>query len=135
MDSVIPAPPNERSSTSSGIDLRRHNRIPMEADVDFSSESNFYNGFAENISEGGLFIATWQIGKVGDKVALKFRLPDSVDLIECEGEVRWLREQNPDTPDVAPGIGIRFVGMRPEQQRRVEEFIREREPLFFDDET
>jgi len=92
-----------RDSSAVGLDKRKHNRIPLEVDVDFSSESNFYNGFAENISEGGLFVATWEVRKLGDRVALKFRLPDSTDLIECEGEVRWLREQNQDTPDVPPG--------------------------------
>lgn len=116
-----------------GANKRQHNRIPIEADVDFVSESNFYNGFAENISEGGLFIATYERKKIGDKVALKFRLPDSTETIECDGEVRWIREHNESNPEVPPGLGIRFLDMSAEQQARVEDFIREREPLFYDE--
>lgn len=112
---------------------RQHNRIPLEIDIDFASESNFYNGFTENISEGGVFVATYEQKGMGEKVSLKFRLPDSNETIECEGEVRWIREQNADTPDVSPGIGIRFINMSPSVQARVDEFIREREPLFYDD--
>lgn len=112
---------------------RQHNRIPLEIDIDFSSESNFYNGFTENISEGGVFVATYEHKAMGEKVSLKFRLPDSNEMIECEGEVRWIREQNADTPDVSPGLGIRFINMSPSVQARVDEFIREREPLFYDD--
>lgn len=131
-----PEPGSDRASdTNTGVsDKRQHNRVPLEVDVDFSSESNFYNGFMENISQGGLFVATWELRKLGERVKLKFRLPDSTELIECDGEVRWLREQNQDTPEVPPGLGIRFVDMTPAQQSRVEEFIREREPMFFDDE-
>jgi uncharacterized protein (TIGR02266 family) len=116
-----------------GAEKRQHDRVPLEVEVDFSSETNFYNGFTENISEGGLFVATWEVRKLGDRVALRFRLPDSTELIECQAEVRWLREQNPDTPSIAPGIGLRFLDLSPAQQRRVEEFLREREPLFYDE--
>lgn len=123
-----PSPPAE-----GGADKRQHSRVAVEVDVDFSSESNFYRGFVENISEGGLFVATYEHKKVGDRVTLKFRLPDSTEIIECAGEVRWIRVQNPDTPDVSPGLGVRFVDLSPSLQLRVEEFIREREPLFFDE--
>lgn len=127
------APENPADAPATGADKRQHSRIPLEVDVDFSSESNFYNGFAENISEGGLFVATYELKHVGDKVALKFRLPDSAETIECDGEVRWIREQNADTPDVSPGLGIRFLNMSPAQQHRVEQFVHEREPLFYDE--
>ena len=37
---------------------RRHLRYAVELDVSMSSEHNFYAGFAENLSEGGVFVAT-----------------------------------------------------------------------------
>jgi type IV pilus assembly protein PilZ len=127
------SPEAPAEATTSAANKRQHSRVPVEVDVDFWSESNFYKGFVENISEGGLFVVTWEPKKIGEKVTLKFRLPDSTETIECAGEVRWVRVLNPDTPDVSPGLGVRFVNMSPTQQRRVEEFIREREPLFFDE--
>jgi uncharacterized protein (TIGR02266 family) len=121
------------SRVAAANDKRRHNRVPVEVDIDFSSESNFYNGFTENISEGGVFVATYELKPMGEKVTMKFRLPDSEETIECEGEVRWIRVANQDTPDVSPGLGLQFVNMSPELQARVDAFIREREPMFFDD--
>src|SRR5687767_6276653 len=87
------------SRVAAANDKRRHNRVPVEVDIDFSSESNFYNGFTENISEGGVFVATYELKPMGEKVTMKFRLPDSEETIECEGEVRWIRVANQDTPD------------------------------------
>ena len=70
---------------------------------------------------------------VGAEVTLRFRVPGSDEAIECEGTVCWIREYNVDTPDVAPGFGVRFGNLAPHSQLRIEAFVRERDPLFYDD--
>ena len=37
---------------------RRHDRHPIEAVITATSQSNFWCGFSENLSEGGVFVAT-----------------------------------------------------------------------------
>jgi uncharacterized protein (TIGR02266 family) len=126
--------PMTQTEKRPGPESRKAPRIPLELDVDFESDHNFYHGFAENISSGGLFIATYDHAEPGDTVDIKFRLPDSAHPIEVTCEVRWVRPYNPDTPDMQPGMGVRFANIRPADVLRIESFVREREPMFFDDE-
>ena len=50
---------SSRPSASPGSsDLRRYPRHDVELEVTMESESNFYMGLTENLSEGGIFIAT-----------------------------------------------------------------------------
>ena len=56
---------------------REHVRIPVEVEVTLSSEHNFFVGWSENISEGGLFIATHQLEPLGTKLELTLVVPDN----------------------------------------------------------
>lgn len=104
----------------------------VEADVTFDSEHNFYAGFSENIGDGGLFIQSWAAHNVGDRLTMRVTLPDSDQPVEIVGEVRWMRtyDKHNDTP---PGIGVAFVNLKPDVQHRIESFVQQRRPLFYDD--
>ena len=114
-------------------DLRASERRDAEFEITAQSENNFYRGFSENISGGGLFFETYGAHNLGDLMTVRFSLPGSETPIEAAVVVRWLRPFNPinDTPQ---GIGVQFVRLDPEDQRRIEHFTKKREPLFFDDE-
>jgi hypothetical protein len=47
--------------------------------------------------------------------------------------VRWLREYNPDSPWAAPGMGLQFGELDADVRAAIEVFIRNRDPIFFDD--
>ena len=115
---------------------RQAERHDVEVSVDLESDSNFYTGLTQNISAGGLFIATHQIKRVGDHVRLKFTLPGSGGrTVECDTEVRWIRENSSlHRTDGASGMGVRFLDLSPEDSAAIEGFIRSRESLFYDDE-
>lgn len=117
-----------------GEDQRRFERADFKVEVTLESESNFYNGFTENISAGGLFVATYDTREIGDTLSMEFTLPGREAPISVKGEVRWLRELNPLTPDMTPGMGVRFVDLSDETAEIITAFIQHKDPLFYDDE-
>lgn len=114
---------------------RKAERHQVEVSVDFESDSNFYAGLSQNISAGGLFIATHRIKRVGERIHLKFTLPGGSNPIECETEVRWIRENSSLLrTDAATGMGVRFIDMAPADTAVIQKFIESRESLLYDDE-
>jgi len=114
---------------------RRAERHDIEVAVDFESDSNFYAGLTQNISTGGLFIATHRIRKVGERVNLKFTLPGASKAIEVETEVRWIRENSSlMRTESSPGMGVRFIDMSPADAQLIQKFLESRESLLYDDE-
>jgi uncharacterized protein (TIGR02266 family) len=107
-------------------------RVAMQTQVDLASDSNFFTGFSTNISEGGLFIATVNVLPPGTPVDVTFSLPAGARLT-VKGEVRWTREVNDRTPEVFPGVGVRFTEVDPAVVSQIKSFVQEREPLFFPD--
>jgi uncharacterized protein (TIGR02266 family) len=122
----------ERHS-SGAIDARRiHSRHALELEVSLESESNFYMGLTENLSEGGLFIATHLVKPTGTQIHVSFKLPHVADSIEAVGVVRWTREYS-QTSDSMPGMGVRFERVAPLQVEQIREFLAARAPLFHDE--
>jgi uncharacterized protein (TIGR02266 family) len=117
---------------SEGAARREHSRFSVDLDVTVGSDHNFYAGFAENLSAGGVFIATHKLKPVGSKIELSVNLPDGAQ-IRAEGEVRWVRifNEHSDTP---PGMGVRFNGLADASIALIQSFLERRDPLFFDDE-
>lgn len=112
---------------------RRHARYAVELDVSVSSEHNFYAGFAENLSEGGVFVATHSLKPAGSIIELAINLPESTAPIHVRGEVRWIREYH-EGSGLPPGMGIRFIDLGSEAAHAINAFLSHREPLFYDDE-
>ncbi|HKQ68354.1 MAG TPA: TIGR02266 family protein [Polyangiaceae bacterium] len=111
---------------------RAHARHDVELEVTLESETNFYQGLTENLSEGGLFIATHLVRPLGTSIEVSLKLPNLAEPIRAVGTVRWIREYS-DTSDTSPGMGVRFEQIEPEQQERIREFVAARPPLFHDE--
>jgi len=107
------------------------NRVEVRLGVGIESESNFYIGCTENLSEGGVFVATHSLCKIGCRVdlviAMRYQAP-----IRAKGTVRWLRPYS-ETDENPPGMGIRFDSLSAEDAERIHEFANCRQPMFFDD--
>jgi uncharacterized protein (TIGR02266 family) len=134
MRKVSTAQPEEVATApeSEGSHRREHKRHTVDLDVSLGSDHNFYSGFAENLSCGGVFVATHQIRPVGENVEVCIHLPDGSE-VRAAGEVRWVRLFNPES-DQPPGMGLRFSDLDVPSNQAIERFLREREPLFYDDE-
>lgn len=115
-------------------DLRRSPRCRTDVYVTLQSEHNFYTGFTENISSGGLFIATRDMLPIGARFAMAFSLPTTDHPIQATCEVRWQRLERLDDAFCTPGMGVRFLDLTPEDERAINTFISQRETLFYDDE-
>jgi uncharacterized protein (TIGR02266 family) len=130
-DDIVSYQPD--SGVISGVvpaERRRAKRVQMNAEVTLHSDSNFYNGFSADISEGGIFVATASLEDPGTEVDLAFTLGEHVR-IEAKGVVRWVREFDEQNPDAFPGMGIEFTELDPASLEAVRAFAREREPIFW----
>jgi len=107
-------------------------RLDVSLMVSVDSDSNFYVGLTENLSDGGVFVATHAPRPIGCSVNLVVALPDQMP-IRAKGTVAWVREYS-DANDAAPGMGIRFDEIAQEDVRRIHEFAKARQPMFFEGE-
>lgn len=111
---------------------RQHCRYAVQLEVTVSSEHNFYTGLSENLSDGGVFVATHSLKAAGSIVELSIALPGDDAPLNLRGEVRWLREYS-ETSDAPPGIGIKFLALESTVADRIHSFLERRDPLFYDD--
>ena len=116
-------------------DKRVHKRHEHEIEVNFEvsidGPHNFFSGFTEDISKGGIFLATSQIYPVGMKMKLSFIIEG--EEIDLDAVVRWTRSpESIYSEDLSPGMGLQFIDP-PEQFVRIfEKFIQKKDPLFVD---
>lgn len=124
-----------RSTPKSHDERRRFERHDLAAEIGMRSESNFYTGFSDDLSEGGLFVATYALLPVGARVEVSFWLPSGHE-IKCTAEVRWVRDPRHQHDDhhTSPGMGVRFLGLSSDDQNAIRHFMEYRPPMFFDDE-
>ena len=115
--------------------VRASERFDLEVKVDLESDHNFYTGLTQNISAGGLFIATHHLRRIGDRISLKFQLPGIDKPVQVDTEVRWIRENSALTrADGATGMGVRFINLSPETTTAIQQFLATRDSLYYDDE-
>ncbi len=82
-------------------------------------------GRIENISFGGLFVASEYVASVGDRVNLRFVLPGRKRPVRVEADVKWIRTDS--ERKVCPrqsGIGLEFVRLSAKATESVREFLR-----------
>jgi uncharacterized protein (TIGR02266 family) len=134
-------PPAERepideatfTRTGTAPDGRRvHARFVVDLDVTLVSDHNFYAGFAENLSVGGIFVATHKLLPVGEIIKLAIRLPRHPTSVDGVGQVCWVRDYS-ERSNVPPGLGLKFVELADGGAEAIRNFLEQRDPLFFDD--
>jgi uncharacterized protein (TIGR02266 family) len=123
---------NHSGTIDAGSSRRIFERSEVELEVTLESEHNFYLGLTENLSEGGLFIATHLLRPIGASIAVNLKLPNSAESFTAQGTVRWIRQYS-ETSDTGPGMGVRFEQLPPEHTRIIREFLSARTPLFHDE--
>lgn len=113
---------------------RKFERAFLQSEVNFASDNNFYTGFSEDVSEGGLFIATYDLKPLGSHVDLEFTLPDG-HVVKVDGVVRWVRDtvNAVDADHEPPGMGIQFDSLSEEDHEAITFFVEARAPLFYED--
>jgi hypothetical protein len=104
----------------------------VNADLGAHSPTNFFKGLSGNdiIDHGGLFVSTYILPKIGHPVRLKVSLPGGYEF-EANAVVKWTREDGGG--DAPPGFGAQFTQITPEARQLVYRYVRNREPMFYDD--
>lgn len=131
-----PPPPSPPEPDAEAIPLapqkRRARRINLSADIGLHSDTNFFSGFAGDISAGGIFVATYNVLPIGTEITISFVLPGGHQ-VTVAGRVRWVREHEDKEHDTTPGMGIQFVKLSEADRKAIVRFMEQRAPLFWED--
>ena len=114
-------------------DKRVTPRYQVKVEVGLQTENNFYTGLTQDLSGGGVFVATHQIRDVGEHIKVLLTLPGQKEAFEILTEVRWVRSTSFSRNVEDPGMGLRFLQMSPQAKKAVTDFLSRRESLFFDE--
>jgi hypothetical protein len=104
----------------------------IEVELGAHSTSNFYKGLSGNdvFDHGGIFVQTYTVPKIGEAVSLRIHLPGDLEL-DAGGQVQWIRETR--SGESEPGFGARITHITDEGRQLVYRYVRNREPMFYDD--
>jgi len=122
-------PPTSVPPQASVPSIAPGDREQLEANVGATTESNFYVGFSGDISEGGVFVATYNTLPLETRVDVLVTMPGGY-AENLPGTVKFVRD--PMDMDSEPGIGVGFEKVEGEARELILRFIRKRPPLFFD---
>jgi len=124
--------PLEGHAQPSPDERRIDTRFDMHVEVGLQSDNAFYTGLTQDIGQGGLFVATHDVRRIGERLTVKFTLPHREQAIVADTEVRWVRDRS--TKDAPQGMGLRFLHLSPDNEAAITEFLATNDSLFFDDE-
>jgi Tfp pilus assembly protein PilZ len=112
--------------------LPRADANRREVELGLNSSSNFYKGLSGDsvVDHGGIFVQTYTLLDIGTPVALRLMLPGDVEL-DADAVVHWTRETR--SGESEPGYGARLTRISEDGRDLVQRFVRNREPLFYDD--
>lgn len=110
--------------------VARQVRCDLQVPVTVGASDEARVALTENISAGGVFVATSTPGRVGDRLVLDFKLPNAERVISIDGEIRWVRT----TPSAqlrhgARGMGLQFTAVSFAAAALVRAFLESRGPV------
>jgi len=103
-------------------DRRASKRIATAFMVRFKSGRGLEEFVTQNISSGGMFLATTTEKPVGEKVRLVVIHPVTDQTFELKAEV-VRNETNASAPAGVTGIGLRFLELTPAKEEKLREFV------------
>jgi uncharacterized protein (TIGR02266 family) len=87
---------------------RADRRYDRRLEIEVTSDGITFTSHTRNISLGGLYLLADRSLPFGAKVKMRFRIPTQQEVIEVEGEVRWVEAEEGDVH----GMGVQFGGLR-----------------------
>jgi uncharacterized protein (TIGR02266 family) len=107
-----------------GADRRQHPRYDVKIKVDYRTMDMFLSNYVTNISKGGVFIQTENPLPLQSEIHLTLSLPELGATIEAKGKVAWTYDIKKGTSHIAPGMGIKFVDLPPQQKTLLEDYLK-----------
>jgi uncharacterized protein (TIGR02266 family) len=96
---------------------REHPRYEVSAYVDYTGTEVLLYHRIQNISLGGICIASPSIEEVGTLVDLVINFPELGTSLALRGEVVWANRESPQD------MGIRYVDMDDEKRETLRQYI------------
>lgn len=94
----------------------------MVARIKGDQDGKYFFGYARNISEQGLFIASINPRPLGEIFTIDFFIKELKLHVRCQAEVIWNREYQPKSPHEA-GMGIRFIDIDEQTKSQIGAWI------------
>lgn len=113
-------PPSER---------RHQDRAEFTVDIGLHTSTQFFAGISGDLSEGGLFVATYTPKPIGTELHVSFVLTGG-HAISTPAIVAWIRESSEAGPE--PGMGLRFYGLSDADKKVIERFLKMRPPMLYE---
>jgi len=120
---VIETEPLEPDPQPRSDDRRSHDRYEVVWAVDCVAEDTFLYASITNISAMGIFVKTVDPLPIGTRLVLSFA-PPGYEPFKLEGQVAWINPVRSDGDNPNPGLGVRFVNLRPDDRERLVDVIR-----------
>jgi type IV pilus assembly protein PilZ len=103
---------------------RAHIRVPVNIEVDYRSDENFLFAYITDLSAMGIFVKTTKPHPPGARLALRFKPLGAPEFL-VEGQVVWVNTYRPGDPDsINPGMGVQFVDIDQDTQRRLTRLVK-----------
>jgi Tfp pilus assembly protein PilZ len=83
---------------------------------------------AEDLTTGGAFIRTPNPLELGEQFPMKLHLDDTGEPIQVSCKVIWTNKYGKESKHLSRGMGIKFLNLDLEVQKRVEEYIKSHPP-------
>lgn len=127
-------PAHGTAMVTSNSNRRELDRREFDIRVGVATDHKLFVGLTHNISAGGLFIATEEPLKRGDKVAVRFSVPGSNYVFDKQATVCWTRPVDADGGDhrTMAGAGVQFDSLTDEEQKILNAFLQVHDAIFFD---
>ena len=111
---------------------RKVARAPIAVEVTLTSENNFYAGITDNVSAGGIFVATYTPPPMGAEIELTLQLETQKPL-SLRGVVCWIRTVDTASEFAPAGCGIRWIDLTAEAEQLITKFVGKRDTILHDD--
>ena len=105
------------------VNRRSSERIAVTWSVDCMTDETFLYASIRNISEMGIFVATYNPLPVGTVVTLRFAPPGAGEPFILMGRVQWVNSIKPLADNLNPGMGVRFLDLTSDARERIVEAI------------
>jgi len=114
------------------IENRQYQRRAFSVEITLHSDDNFYAGITGDVSEGGIFVATYVPPPLGATVSIEVALPDGTP-IKASGVVKWVRDLKA-ARDCSPGCGVQFTEIDATALDAIRRFVTDkRDTILYED--
>ena len=112
---------NFEDTKALGVERREKTRYKVKLDVNYRHGDTYLFSRASDASELGIFLVSDTPLPTGAKLELEFKAPNTREPIRVAGRVAWVET---GTHGKDPGMGIQFLDLTPEVQKRIRALIR-----------